>query len=77
VGRAAGTALSVDAVRVSAGLLLEVPLPVDAAAWAEATALLARGDLSGFGRAATRMYGLPAEEAAAVEAWWLARCPPP
>ena len=39
VRRAAGTALSPDAIRVSGALLLEVPLPVDVGAWAEATAL--------------------------------------
>lgn len=68
--RAAGTALSADAVRTSASLLLEIPLPPDAARWARATALLAEGDVGGFGRAATEMHRLPPSQADAVLAWW-------
>lgn len=75
VRRAAGTALSADAMRISASLLSDVPLPGDAGAWAEATALLAAGDLAGFAMVATRMYGPPADDATAVESWWRSRCP--
>jgi hypothetical protein len=73
--RAVGTGLSPDAIRVSARLLAEVPLPVDDAAWADASALLAAGELDAFGATATAMYGLPDEEAVAVERWWAARRP--
>ncbi|MGH9275625.1 MAG: N-6 DNA methylase [Acidimicrobiales bacterium] len=73
--RAVGTGLSPDAIRVSAGLLADVPLPTGARAWATATSLLADGDLEAFGVAATAMYDLPRREAAAVERWWGGRRP--
>jgi hypothetical protein len=73
--RAVGTGRSPDAIRVSAGLLAEVPLPRDGHTWAVATDLLAAGEIESFGSAATAMYGLPAEEAVAVERWWAARRP--
>lgn len=73
--RAVGTGLSPDAIRVSAGLLADVPLPADGEAWADATALLAAGDVERYGVVATAMYGLPVERAAAVERWWAGRRP--
>jgi hypothetical protein len=68
--RAAGSGLSPGAVRVSASLVRDVPLPVDADAWAEATALLAAGDLARYAEAATAMHALPPEAASAVVRWW-------
>jgi hypothetical protein len=73
--RAVGTGLSPNAIRVSAGLLADVPLPTDARAWTTATALLAAGDVEAFGAAATAMYDLPAHQADAVERWWAGRRP--
>jgi hypothetical protein len=73
--RAVGTGLSPDAIRVSAGLLADVPLPTNARAWTAATALLADGDLEAFGAVATAMYDLPSAQADAVERWWAGRRP--
>lgn len=73
---AAGSGLSAGAIRVSADLLRHVPLPVDDSAWAEAAARLGRGDLAGFGAAATAMYRLPAGAADAVGRWWESRLGP-
>jgi hypothetical protein len=68
--RAAGTALSPQAIRVSASLLAAVPLPCDDAAWAHAADLLVAGDLEAFSRVATAMYGLEEPAAAEVRRWW-------
>jgi hypothetical protein len=75
VRRAAGTALSPDAIRVSADLLLDVPLPRDADAWAEATALLAAGDLDAFACRGVEMYDLAPDLAGTVRRWWSERVP--
>lgn len=73
--RAVGTGLSPDAIRVSAPLLTDVPLPTDDQAWATATALLAAGELDRYGAVATAMYALPTDRAATVERWWADRRP--
>jgi hypothetical protein len=73
--RAVGTGRSPDAIRVSAGLLAEVPLPRDEHTWAVASDLLAAGEIEAFGSAATAMYGLPADQSAMIERWWTARRP--
>ena len=67
--RAAGTALSSTALKVSAALLREVPLPTDDAAWERGTAAFGRGDIDGFAAAMTDAYATDA----AVTAWWLER----
>lgn len=74
--RAAGSALSADAVRLSAGLVGAVPLPPDERAWSAAAGALEAGDLERYATCATAMFGLPARQAAAVQAWWLARAKP-
>lgn len=71
--RAAGTALSADAVRVTRGLLEALPLPVNGRAWAVAAAALAAGDLPAYTDAATAMYGLAPTTAREVVTWWLPR----
>lgn len=70
---AAGTGMSSTAIRVSAALVLTAPLPLDDAAWDEATDALATHDLLRFADAATAMYCLPAPVADEVRAWWSAR----
>jgi hypothetical protein len=68
--RVAGSGLSPGAVRVSATLVRDVPLPVDGDAWTEAAAHLVAGDLDRYAEAATAMHALPAATAAAVVRWW-------
>jgi hypothetical protein len=68
--RAAATALSSGAMRVSASLLLSVPLPSDRAAWDEAARAFVSEDLAAYAEAATAMFQLPRRQAAAVLAWW-------
>jgi hypothetical protein len=68
--RASGTGLSPDAIRMSTSLALAVPLPTDAAHWNHAAQHLANGDLDAFASAATSMYALPQDSAAAIRAWW-------
>lgn len=71
--QAAGTALSVEAIRVTRALLEALPLPSDPGAWDEAAAALAVGDLEVFAGAATGMYGLRPGVAQEVRDWWLPR----
>jgi len=64
-----GTGLSANAIRVGPVMLGELPWPsgpLDAA-----VACLRAGDLAGCGRAVDRAYGVDADEAAALAAWWL------
>lgn len=68
--RASGTGMSRDSIRLSAPLLVEVPLPLDRAAWEEAAELLAAGDLPAFGRRACEMYRLPPDTTEHVLTWW-------
>jgi hypothetical protein len=69
--RTIGSGLSVDAVRLSAKLLLQVPLPTDRRAWTAARKALRQGDLDRFAVAACRAYA--ADEALA--GWWRDRLP--
>ena len=68
--KAAGTGLSPHAIRTSTALALAAPLPVDTAAWGEATAALAAGDVDAYADAATAMYRLAPEAASEVVRWW-------
>lgn len=71
--QAAGTALSVDTIRVTRSLLEALPLPSDLGAWDEAAAALAAGDLDDYASAATAMYGLSRTAAREVLEWWRPR----
>ena len=78
VTRVAGSALSGDAIKLSAKQILDVPLPADRAAWSEGAALLrsAAGELrdpAGFASTMNAAYGLRARRELA--SWWLARLP--
>lgn len=64
-----GTALSGDAVKLSARQVLEAPLPADADAWSEAAEHLEDGDVLACGRALAR-------DEQALLAWWSARLAP-
>jgi hypothetical protein len=68
--RGSGSGLSPHAIRMSTALALAAPLPTDEAAWHEATAHLADGDLDRYADAATAMYALPPAMSAAVRTWW-------
>ena len=83
--RVGGTALADGAIKLAARHVHEVPAPADAARWAEAAAALRvvaaaaddgtwRRDLGRFARAATRAYGLAADDP--VVGWWQGRLPP-
>jgi N-6 DNA Methylase len=71
LARVLGTGLSSDAVRLSARLVLQIPLPSDAGAWAEAADALRRHELIEYGRLACRAYGADP----VVADWWAARLP--
>jgi predicted RNA methylase len=66
---AGGTALSSDAVKLSAGQLRRIPLPASGADWDDAAGRLAEGDVLGAGRAMGAAYGVD------VFDWWAARLP--
>jgi hypothetical protein len=68
--RAAGTGLSPSAVRVTAPVVAQVPLPVDDPRWDQATEALRAADLHTYADLATAMYRLPPTTAAEVLAWW-------
>lgn len=71
-----GSARTGDAIKLSARQILELPVPVDAAAWRGAAELLAsrRVDWERFARVATDAWRLDsAGQAAAVVEWWLPR----
>ena len=86
LGHYGGTALSGDAIKLSARQILEIPLPPDADAWSEGAAAARltheagragdaeawRGGLERLGRAMSAAYGAADE----VTAWWSARLPP-
>lgn len=67
--RVAGTALAPGALRVSAALLRQVPLPVDDVAWAEGTEAFRARDLDRFVLAMGDAYGVGSH----VGRWWRAR----
>jgi hypothetical protein len=63
-----GSALSADAVKLSARQILDAPLPTDPDAWSEAARRLRAGDIAGCGAA------LSADEPKLLR-WWLGRLP--
>ena len=69
--RTVGSGLSADAVRLSAKLLLRVPLPTDRAAWTAATEALRAGDLDAYAPLACRAYG--ADDS--LIGWWRGSAP--
>lgn len=70
---AAGTAMSADAIRVSAARLARLPLPPDRGAWDEAAAAARRGDIDECGWAMLRAHGL--SHRCDVFEFWRSRCP--
>ena len=81
--RALGTGLSADTIRLSAKLVLEVPLPTDRRAWTRATKALRAVSASpnrhealvAFGRLACRAYRVDDGGADGLLAWWSRRLP--
>lgn len=67
--RTAGSGLTSRAIKLSAALVRQVPLPTDHDAWRAGTVALEHRDLPGFAAAMTEAYGCDA----AVTAWWLDR----
>src|SRR5436305_1902237 len=65
----AGTALTTDAIKLSARQVLEIPLPVDGANWDLAAGALAGGDLLAAGELMTIAYGCGED----VTRWWANR----
>jgi hypothetical protein len=70
--RAAGTALTPQALKVTASLVREAPLPLDDDAWHRGTAAFRAGDIDAFGAAMADAYGTGAE----LTQWWLERAKP-
>lgn len=66
---AAGTALAPGALKLTAALVREAPLPSDHDAWTAGTDALERRDLERFADAMTAAYGCGSD----VAAWWLDR----
>jgi hypothetical protein len=64
-----GSALSADAVKLSARQVLDAPLPTDPDAWSEAAQHLRRGDVAACAQA------LAGDEPKLLR-WWLGRLPP-
>lgn len=81
--RALGSGLSADTIRLSAKLLLEVPLPTDRRAWTRATKALRSVStapdrhqaLVDYGRLACRAYGVEDGRPDELLAWWSRRLP--
>ena len=71
--KAAGTARSPGAIRLSATLLEQVPLPTDHDRWIEGASLLRSGRFAEAARVLTEAHGLSEAETAAVLAWWTPR----
>jgi hypothetical protein len=67
--RVAGTALSPSALKVTAALLRDVPLPNDHEAWSAGTTAFLAGDLDGFVDAMAAAYEVGPE----VGEWWVER----
>lgn len=65
----AGTALSAGALKLSAGLVRQVPLPPDGDAWHAGTLAWEAADLERFAEVMTAAYGC----GPAVATWWLDR----
>jgi len=83
VERSLGSGLSADAVRLSAKLLLEVPLPTDRRAWTWAAKTLRavpgaadrRQTLLDYARLSCQAFRVPDGELDALLAWWSHRLP--
>ena len=72
---AAGTGLSTSTVRVAPAVLASVPWPAgDLEAAVDA---LISGDVPDCGRLVALAYGVPADEADVMLAWWRSRLPRP
>jgi len=69
LARVAGAALSPRALKVTASLLRDVPLPTDGEAWARGTEAFRAGDLEGFVDAMAAAYAVGPE----VGEWWTDR----
>ncbi len=67
--RTAGSALSSGALKLTAALVREVPLPPDGRAWQTGTAALQAGDLLRYADSMTAAYGCDPD----VATWWLGR----
>ena len=72
---AAGTGLSTSTVRVAPAVLASVPWP--AGDLEAAVAALISGDVPECGRLVALAYGVPADEADVMLAWWRSRLPRP
>jgi len=72
---AAGTGLSTSTVRVAPAVLASVPWP--AGDLEAAVAALISGDVPECGRRVALAYGVPADEADGMLAWWRSRLPRP
>jgi hypothetical protein len=70
--RAAGAALSADAVKLSAAQLRDLPLPRPGPDWDEAAARVRDGDVLGAASPACRAYSVAPDD---VLDWWAARLP--
>jgi hypothetical protein len=76
--QASGTARSPDRLKVSAGLLRQLPIPDESEEWDEAAGSLARQGIDGVELAARLMLcarGVDPPEADLLMAWWSARSP--
>lgn len=82
--RHAGTALTIDAIKLSAAQTMLLPRPIDAGRWEEAASLFKhasrtssdpdrRDALVRFGRAMCEAYGLEREVREVVATWWQSR----
>ncbi|MEY3231850.1 MAG: hypothetical protein RL689_1939 [Planctomycetota bacterium] len=82
--RHAGTALTVDAIKLSASQVLRLPLPACPHGWERAAAMFKaaslassdgerRSSLAAFGREMSGAYGLEPEARERVAAWWASR----
>ncbi|MEM8708421.1 MAG: hypothetical protein AAGE98_18290, partial [Actinomycetota bacterium] len=69
---AAGTALSADAVRVSASTIAALPLPTDRSAWDVAASAAESGDVDACGRAMLAAHAVDGDD---LFTWWRARIP--
>lgn len=67
--RTAGSALASRALKLTAALVRQVPLPADRGAWRVGTAALRAGELERYAEAMTAAYGNPS----GVLAWWMDR----
>lgn len=67
--RTAGSALTSRALKLTAALVREVPLPADEDAWMIGTEALEAGEVEAYAEAMTEAYGC----SPAVMEWWMAR----